>query len=177
MLHSSTAACSPVLVPSLSYCIVFLTAVFALPHSLPAVPPSRFCLPTRPNALNLRTAYKYDLSSLSLSLRCSLSLSSSHTSAYSHACIFTHSRTGTQRRRPQTQARTHINTQELGYSCNINLHWFWGVLHCSACTEMAYSHLNSHYEKIPPPLSAPKHSSNMFAGLKTPPKISLSISK
>lgn len=70
------------------------------------IPPSRFCLPTRPNALNLRIAYKYDLSLSSLSSLCR-SLSLSFTSTHSHTCIFTHSRTCTKRQRPQTHAHTH----------------------------------------------------------------------
>lgn len=91
--------------------IVFLTAASALPHSLPAVPPSSSYLPVASvyQHAQMHSTWELHTSMISLSLLSLLfvALSLSFTSTHSHTCIFTHSRTCTKRQRPQTHAHTH----------------------------------------------------------------------
>lgn len=123
--HCSTQACAcaisvmlncfPRNVCSASFAFSCTSQVF--------IPPSRCCLPTCPNALNQRIAYKYDLSlsfpsSLSLSLCYSLFLSQTHPPTRTHVYLLT--AVHAQNTNAHKHVCTHTNTQNYFY--DIHLH-------------------------------------------------------
>lgn len=109
------------------------------------IPLSLCCLPACPNALNQRITYNCDLPfplPVSVSLCYFLTRRLKKPNSFSCTYTFTH----VHNIQTPSNNHTHLykNTKVRLFISHFHPHWFWGVLHCSACTEIAYSHFNSH---------------------------------